>query len=146
MSPQLKLVLDESILGIDDACEKQPSLVRKNLISALLLLPLARQKIQRVQLGEAFHHSLQAEQQSTPYHLRSVISVCKEGNIEGDTVEAKFFEHGGVSAVTGPTATAVDDNSVMRQLERLEVEEPESFLRSIDTIHLRPDLSFMAEA
>jgi len=146
MSLQLKLRLGDSFLDIDEACQTQPGLVRESLISALLLLPLDEQKIQRVQLGEAFRRSLQAERQSTPYRLHSVISACKEGKIDGASLEFKFFRRGGVRAVTALAAAAADDNDVMIQLEGLGDEELEIFLKSIEMIKWHPDLLFMAEA
>ncbi|RMZ86917.1 hypothetical protein DV736_g5853, partial [Chaetothyriales sp. CBS 134916] len=146
MPPSLKVMLDDSILDIRDACKKHPDLLRETLISALLLLPLDGQNIKRVQLGEAFRRSLQAKRQSTPYRLHSVISACKEGKIDGLSLEAKFFGHGGARAVTALAAAAADDNDVMLQLEDLGSEDLKAFLESIHTIEWHPDLLFMAEA
>jgi hypothetical protein len=144
--PRLRVVLEDSSLDIEDACKSQPHLVRETLISALLLLPVGEQAANRVQLGEAFRRSLQSERQSTPYRLHSVISACKEEKIDGASLEAKFFRHGGVHAVTALAAAAADDNKIMLQLEGLGDAELKCFLESIDTIKRHPDIQFMAEA
>ena len=146
MRPSLKVMIEGSFLDIRDACKRQPDLSRETLISALLLLPLEDQNIKRVQLGEAFRRSLQAGRQSTPYRLHSVISACKEGKMDGASLEAKFFGHGGARAVTALAVAAADNNDVMLQLEDLGNEELKAFLESIDAIDRHPDLLFMAEA
>ncbi|KAK5043456.1 hypothetical protein LTR84_011972 [Exophiala bonariae] len=146
MPPSLKVMLDGSLFDIRDACKKQPDIFRDTLISALLLIPLDDQNIKRIQLGEAFRGSLQAERHSTPYRLHSVISACKEGKTDEASLEAKFFEHGGARAVTALAAAAADDNNIMVQLENLRNEELQAFLESIDTIEWHRDLLFMAEA
>ena len=145
-SPRLRVILNDSSLDIEDACKSQPHPVRETLISALLLFPLGEQTVKRVQLGEAFRRSLQTERQSSPYRLHSVISACKEEKIDGTSLEARFFRHGGVHAVTALAAAAADDNNIMLQLEGLEDAELTSFLESIDTIKRHPDIQFMAES
>ena len=110
------------------------------------MFPLGEQIVKRVQLGEAFRRSLQAERQSSSYRLHSVISACKEEKIDGTSLEAKFFRHGSVHAVTALAAAAADDNNVMLQLEGLEDAELKAFLESMDTIRGHSDIQFMAEA
>lgn len=92
------MILNDSPLDIEDVCKTQPNIDRETLITALLLFPLGEQTVKRVQLGEDFRRSLQTERQSTPYRLHSVISACKEGKIDGTSLEAKFFRHGGARA------------------------------------------------
>ncbi|KIV94126.1 hypothetical protein, variant [Exophiala mesophila] len=145
MSIQLRLRLDDSFLDIEDACQTQPGVVRDSPLSALLLLPLDEENIQRIQLGEAFRHSLQAGRESTPCRLHSIISACKEGKIDDASLEARFFRHGGVRAVTALAAAGADDNNILSQPEGHGDEELGSFLKSIDTIKWHPDLEFMAE-
>ena len=146
MPSSLKVMLDGSLFDIREACKKQPEIFRDTIISALLSLPLDDQKIKRIQLGEAFRSALQAERQSTPYRLHSVISACKARTIDEASLEAKFFEHGGVRAVTALAAAAADDNNIMLQLEDLRDAELQAFLESINTIEWHRDLLFMAEA
>ena len=145
-SPRLRVILSDSTLDIEDAFKSEPHLARETLISALLLCPLGEQTVKRVQLGEAFRRSLQTERQATPYRLHSVISACKEDTIDATSLEAKFFRHGGVHAVTALAAAAADDNNIMLQLEGLGDAELKSFLGSIDAIRRHPDIQFMAEA
>ena len=71
--------------------------------------------------------------------------LSKEGKIDDASLEAKFFRHGGVRAVTALAAAGADDNNILSQLEGLEDEELGFFLKCIDTIKWHPDLEFMAE-
>ena len=144
--PQLRVILNDSTFDIEEACTSHPYLVRETLLSALLLFPLNEQTINRIQLGEAFRHSLQTERQSTPYRLHSIISACKQDIIDGASLEAKFFRHGGVHAVTALAVAAADDNNIMLQLEDLRDVELKSFLESIAEIKRHPDVQFLAEA
>lgn len=114
-------------------------------MSALLLLPLDEENIQRIQLGEAFRRALRAKRQSTPLRLHSIVSACKEGKIDEASLEARFFRHGGVRAVTALAAAGADDNNILSQLEGLGDEELGFFLKSIETIKWHPDLASMAE-
>ena len=144
--PQLRVILNDFTLDIEEACASHPCLVRETLISALLLFPLNEQTIKRIQLGEAFRRSLQTERQLTPYRLHSIISACKQDIIDRASLEAKFFRHGGVHAIAALAIAAADDNNIMLQLEDLGDVELESFLESIAEIKRHPDVQFMAEA
>lgn len=144
--PELKLLLDGSFTNIDDACKTHASIVRESLINTLLLIELDDNCLRRIRLGEAFRRSVQIERQSTPYRLRSVISTCKEGSVVDSSLEAKFYKHGGIRAVTALAVAAADKSSIMRDLESLTDIECESLVKSITRMTWHPDLEFMAES
>lgn len=142
----LKLQLNDALVDIEDACKTHASVVREAFVDILLLIGLDDNILQRIRLGEAFRRSLQTERRSTPYRLHSVISACKESAIDNNSLEAKFYRHGGTRAVTALAAAAVDGNDIMHELECLTDNECESLVNSINRIRWHPDLEFMAES
>lgn len=143
--PKLKVLLRDGYVDIEDAVNQELSSVLETLINAFLLLPLDPHTLTRLQLGDYFRRSLQSSRQTTPYRLHTIVTECKAGLVDQDSLEAKFFEHGGVRTVTAFAAAAADNKKVVSMINDLSDTEFQAFLRSIDAIEPHRDLLFIIE-
>lgn len=143
--PKLKVLLGSGYLDIEDAVEREHDFVLETLISAFLLLPLSQHTLTRLQLGDCFRRSLQSSRQTTPYRLHSIVTECKAGSVDTSSLEAKFFEYGGVRTVTALAAAAADNKQIVRLLNGLSNAEFQAFLKSIDAIEPHRDLLYIIE-
>ncbi|OBT87382.1 hypothetical protein VE02_04155 [Pseudogymnoascus sp. 03VT05] len=50
--------------------------------------------------------------QITPYRLYTIVTKCKAGSVDTSSLEAKFFEYGGVRSVTALAAAAADNKQI----------------------------------
>jgi hypothetical protein len=143
--PKLMVLFENGAVDLEDALKEKPDLVLETLISAFLLLPVSEEILTRIRLGEWFRRSLQASRQTTPYRLQTVIAECKSGKADKASLEARFFAHGGVRAVTALAAAAADEKQVMRFLKGLPEPQLQSILKLIDTIEPHRDFSYIVE-
>ena len=143
--PKLKVLLGNGYLDIEDAVKRDHDFVLETLISAFLLLPLSPHTLTRLQLGDCFRRSLQSSRQTTPYRLHTIVTECKAGSVDTASLEAKFFEHGGVRAVTALAAAAADNKQIVRLLKGLSNAEFHAFLKYIDAIEPHRDLLYIIE-
>jgi hypothetical protein len=144
MSIVLGLRSEASFLDIKDVSRTRPDDARHHLLSALVNIPLDEKHIQLIQLGAAFRRSLQAERKKQPWRLQTIISACKKGQIGKASLEARFFQHGGVRAVTALAATGADKKTILKQLEGLGEKEFEWLLKVVDGFEWHKDLDEMA--
>jgi hypothetical protein len=143
--PKLKVLLGNGYLDIEDALKHEHDLVLETLINAFLLLPLSPHTLTRLQLGDCFRRSLQSSRQTTPYRLHTIVTECKAGTVDKASLEAQFFEHGGVRTVTALAAAAADNKQIVSLLKGLSNAEFQAFLKSIDAIKPHRDLLFIIE-
>ncbi|OBT71267.1 hypothetical protein VF21_09922 [Pseudogymnoascus sp. 05NY08] len=141
--PKLKVLLGNGYLDIEDAVKREHDFVLETLISAFLLLPLSPHTLTRLQLGVCFRRSLQSRRQTTPYRLHTIVTECKAGSVDTSSLEAKFFEYGGVRTVTALAAAAVDNKQIVSLLKGLSNAAFQAFLKSIDAIEPHCDLLFI---
>ncbi|KFY28204.1 hypothetical protein V491_00579 [Pseudogymnoascus sp. VKM F-3775] len=143
--PKLKVLLGNGYVDIEDAVERERDIVLETLISAFLLLPLSQNTLTRLQLGDCFRRSLQSSRQTTPYRLHTIVTECKAGSVDTSSLEAKFFEYGGVRTVTALAAAAADNKQIVSLLKGLSNAEFQAFLKSIDAIEPHRDLLYIIE-
>lgn len=143
--PKLKVLLENGYFDIEDAVEREHDIVLETLISAFLLLPLSQHTLTRLQLGDCFRRSLQSSRQTTPYRLHTIVTECKAGSVDTSSLEAKFFEYGGVRTVTALAAAAADNKQIVSLLKGLSNVEFQAFLKSIDAIEPHRDLLYIIE-
>ena len=143
--PKLKVLLGSQSLNVEDASKQQRDLVLESLIRALLFLPLSIHTLTRIRLGDCFRRWLQSSRQTTPYRLHSIINECKTGMVDKASLEAKFFDHGGVRAVTALAAAAADDKQIVGLLNGLPHAEFQAFLKFIIAIEPHGDFLFIVE-
>jgi hypothetical protein len=143
--PKLKVLLENGYLDIEDALKHEHDFVLETLINAFLLLPLSPDTLTRLQLGDCFRRSLQSSRQTTPYRLHSIVTECKAGTVDKASLEAQFFEHGGVRTVIALAAAAADNKQIVSLLKGLSNAEFQAFLKSIDAIKPHRDLLFIIE-
>ncbi|OAF58254.1 hypothetical protein VC83_06376 [Pseudogymnoascus destructans] len=142
---KLKVLLGNGYLDIEDAVKREHDFVLETLISAFLLLPLSPHTLTRLQLGDCFRRSLQSSRQTTPYRLHTIVTECKAGSVDTSSLEAKFFEYGGVRTVTALAAAAADNKQIVSLLKGLSNAEFQAFLKSIDAIEPHRDFLFIIE-
>lgn len=142
---KLKVLLGNGYLDIEDAVKREHDFVLETLISAFLLLPLSPHTLSRLQLGDCFRRSLQSSRQTTPYRLHTIVTECKAGSVDTSSLEAKFFEYGGVRTVTALAAAAADNKQIVSLLKGLSNAEFQAFLKSIDAIEPHRDFLFIIE-
>jgi hypothetical protein len=143
--PKLKVLLGNGYLDIEDAVKREHDFVLETLINAFLLLPLSPHTLTRLQLGDCFRRSLQSSRQTTPYRLHTIVTECKAGSVDTASLEAKFFEHGGVRTVTALAAAAADNKQIVSLLKGLSNAEFQAFLKSIDAIEPHRDFLYIIE-
>ncbi|KAH8695688.1 hypothetical protein BGW36DRAFT_298643 [Talaromyces proteolyticus] len=143
--PELKVICPNKLIDVDEALREDPNLVLEALIKAFLSLQVDEDTLTRIRLGDRFRRSLQAKRQTTPYRLHTIVAECKAGTVDDTSLEAKFFTHGGVRAVTALAAAATDDKQVVKQLKGLPEIQLQSFLMTVDVIKPHPDFLFIVE-
>jgi hypothetical protein len=143
--PQLRVLLDNKLLDMRSAFEQQPDLVLEALVEDFPPVPAIEDILTRIRLAHCFRLSLQAGRRTTPYRLHTIVSECKSGRADKDSLEGKFFSHGGVRAVTALATAATDNKQVMNLLQRL----PEIYLQPlvglINRIEPHPDFVYMVD-
>ncbi|GJP88744.1 pectin degradation protein KdgF [Aspergillus niger] len=142
---KLKALLNDDVLEIEAALEKQPHLVIEALIEAFLLCPMDEGILARLQLGDCFRRSLQSSRQRTPYRLHTIVSECKSGRTDSHSLEGKFYNHGGIRAVAALATAATDNKQVVTLLKHLPERHLQALLRSIDDIEPHRDFIFIVE-
>ena len=143
--PELKVACPNKLIDFDDASREDPNLVLEALINAFLSFEIDQHTLTRIQLGDCFRRSLQAKRQTTPYRLHTVVAECKSGTLDEASLEARFFAHGGVRAVTALAAAATDEKNVVKQLKSLPDSQLQSFLKTMDNINPHRDFLFIVE-
>jgi hypothetical protein len=143
--PKLKVACPNKLIDFDDASREDPNLVLEALINAFLSFEIDQHTLTRIQLGDCFRRSLQAKRQTTPYRLHTIVAECKSGTLDKASLEARFFAHGGVHAVTALAAAATDEKNVVRQLKSLPDSQLQSFLKTMDNISPHRDFLFIVE-
>jgi hypothetical protein len=130
---------------VTEAAKKDPTLVRETLLQALSLVALDDSDLIRIQALEKFRRSLEAERYSTPYRLQAVVAACQSGDIEKQSLEARFYEHGGIRALAALAATTADDKLVVPLLQKLPDQAFDCLLKSIDSLKPHRDLAYLTE-
>ncbi|EEA22901.1 hypothetical protein TMatcc_001765 [Talaromyces marneffei ATCC 18224] len=143
--PALKVAGANKLADFHDASREDPKLFREALINALLAFEIDQHILTRIQLGDCFRRSLQAQRQTTPYRLHTIVAECKSGTLDEGSLEARFYAHGGVRAVTALAAAATDEKNVVKQLKGLPDSQLQSFFRTVDIISPHRDFLFIVE-
>ncbi|CAG9950512.1 unnamed protein product [Clonostachys rosea f. rosea IK726] len=144
-SPTLAIVSTDGSTKAVEAAKSQPALLREALIDALSLIPLNDSDLSRIQAQEKFRRSITAERDTTPYRLQTVFAACKSGDIDKTSLEARFYEYGGVRALAALAAAMSDDKQVVPLLQMLSNDALRSLLVSIKKIEPHSDLVFLTE-
>jgi hypothetical protein len=143
--PQLRVLLDDNLLDMRSAFEQRPDLVLEALVEDFPPVPAIEDILTRIRLAHCFRRSLQAGRRTTPYRLHTIVTECKSGKADKNSLEGKFFAHGGVRAVTALASAATDNKQVMNLLQRL----PDIYLQPlvdlISRIEPHPDFVYMVD-
>ncbi|KAH7175755.1 hypothetical protein EDB81DRAFT_874587 [Dactylonectria macrodidyma] len=143
--PALKVFIGDEWMTVEDASQTAPDVLREVLTDAFAFVSLTPHTVPRIQLGSRFRLSLQAERKQTPYRLQKIAEECQLGTVEKSSPEMKFFESGGIHALTALAAAGTDDKNVGLLLSKLPDAELRPVLRLVKSLKPHGDFQFMAE-
>lgn len=132
-------------MTVEDASQTASDVLREVLTDAFAFVSLTPHTVPRIQLGSQFRLLLQAERKHTPYRLQMIAEECQLGTVEKSSLEIKFFESGGIYALTALAAAGADDKNVRLLLSKLPDAELRPVLRLVKALKPYGDFQFMAE-
>jgi hypothetical protein len=148
-SPKLQVLLENhpnQPLTLKEACKKEPLAVLESILASFVWLPVTQKTIRRIQLQHYFCCTLRSPRPTSPYGLGNVIQACKAGVHSEQTLEGKFWAHGGARAITALHAATSDNKKVATLLDSLEELELQSLFEIIDATEPHKDFCNIAAA